>query len=93
LEFGQGEKPRLPRVYTNHANVYATPYDIILEAGVKSPPSEEVTPACQLVMSPQMAKVVAQILSASVQQWEEKHGEIKLSGQVMRGPTGRSQPS
>lgn len=87
-------KPVFPRFYTNHANIYATPFDVVLEAGVKSAPADQSTVSCHLVMSPQMAKVVAQILTESIRQWEEKHGEIRLSGQLMHGPTGqKSQPS
>ncbi len=87
-------KPAVPRFYTNHANVYATPFDVVLEAGVKGPPTEEAALVCQLVMSPQMAKVVAQVLSESIRQWEAKHGEIRLSGQLMSGPSGQKmQPS
>lgn len=85
------DKPAVPRFYTNHANVYATPFDVVLEAGVKGPPSDEMVLVCQLVMSPQMAKVVAQVLGESIRQWEAKHGEIRLSGQLMSGPTGQKQ--
>lgn len=88
-------KPAVPRFYTNHANVYATPFDVVLEAGVKGSPGEELAVVCQLVMSPQMAKVVSQVLSESIRQWEAKHGEIRLSGQLMSGPAGgpKQQPS
>ncbi len=91
-------KPSGIRFYTNHANVYATPFDVVLEAGVKGPPRDEVQVVCQLVMSPQMAKVLARLLTVSIEQWEEKHGEIHLSGQFTRGPAvppagPKSQPS
>jgi len=85
------EKPEIPRQYINHANIYATPFDVVLEVGVKGPPRDETKTTGLLVMSPQMAKVLAQLLSVSVQQWEAKHGEIKLTGQLMHAPSGGAQ--
>ncbi len=76
-----------PRNYINHVNVYASPFDVVLEAGEKSAPDEKVRLHCALVMSPQMAKVVSQLLVTTIQQWEAKHGEITLRGQVTRGPS------
>ena len=77
---------QVSRLYTNHVNVYASPFDVVLEAGEKSAPSEEIRFHCALVMSPQMAKVVSQLLTTTIQQWEAKHGEITLRGQITRGP-------
>jgi len=82
----------VPKNYTNHVNVYASPFDVVLEAGVKGPPGDEVRLHTALVMSPQMAKVVAQLLAATIRQWEAKHGEISLPGQITRGPGGPGDP-
>lgn len=78
------DRPTEPvsRLYTNYANVYAGPFDIVLEAGMRGLPGEEVRIHTALVMSPQMAKVVARLLTHTIQQWEAKHGEIAVSGQV-----------
>jgi hypothetical protein len=93
-QLDEREKPSFPRFYTNHANIYATPFDVVFEAGLKNAPTEETTVICHLVMSPQMAKVVAQILTESIRQWEGKHGDIRLTGQLTHGPTGsKTQPS
>ncbi|HCJ10531.1 MAG TPA: hypothetical protein DHW14_05140 [Clostridiales bacterium] len=78
------DRPTVPvsRLYTNHANVYAGPFDIVLEAGMRGLPGDEVQIHTALVMSPQMAKVVARLLTHTIQQWEAKHGEITVPGQV-----------
>lgn len=90
----QPDETQIPRNYTNHVNVYASPFDVVLEAGVKGPPGDTVRLHCALVMSPQMAKVVSQLLTVTIQQWEAKHGEIHLSGQLTHGPVPpKTQPS
>ncbi len=89
-----GEERAVPRFYTNHATVHASPFDFVVEVGMRKASGEGASPECTLVMSPQMAKVLAQLLSVSVQQWESKNGEIKLGGQfgtIQGGP--KVQPS
>lgn len=81
------------RHYTNHVNVYASPFDVVIEAGIKGPPGDAIESRCALIMSPQMAKVLSQLLAATIQQWEAKHGEIPLSGAVARGGGPKPQPS
>ncbi|MCL6581099.1 MAG: DUF3467 domain-containing protein [Firmicutes bacterium] len=82
----EGSRP--PRFYINYANVYAAPFDVVVETGEKRPARDEPRVVCELVMSPQMAKVLARLLTVSVEQWEAKHGEIRLEGQFTHGPTG-----
>jgi len=86
----RSDRPRMPRSYANHVNVYASPFDVVLEAGVKGPPGGTAEVHTILVMSPQMAKVVSRLLDATIRQWEAKHGEINLAGQVKSGPDGGS---
>lgn len=71
--------------YTNYASVSSTPMDIRITFSdfVKDERDKLlITEVASIAMSPQMAKALAQILTANVVRFETTHGEINMKSFV-----------
>jgi hypothetical protein len=69
---------KLPVFYINGVNVEVSVYDFILNCGLRTVEQKEPSPLVKIVMSPQHAKVLASLLTNSVNQYEKDLGELPL---------------
>ena len=82
------EKRRSPdfkSYYTNYASVSSSPMDIrVTFSDFVNDERDKlmITEVASIAMSPQMAKAVAQILTANVHNFETAHGEINMMPKI-----------
>lgn len=74
--------------YANSVNFSVSLYDFMMDFGVRTPTNEkdkepEHETVAIVAMSPQHAKVMAQIIGDNVRKYEEAHGEIKIPPQIL----------
>ena len=67
----------IPEIYTNSVKTNINVYEIMLQLGLES--EGKIKPICNVRMSPQHAKKLAEVLSRSVAEYEKKIGKIPLS--------------
>lgn len=65
-----------PSYYTNAVGLDFSIFDLTLHINVKKAPEAEQEHICDVMMSPQHAKVFAQMLTAAVGKFEKSFGEI-----------------
>ena len=66
----------IPEIYTNSVKTNISIYEIMLQLGLES--EGKIKPICNVRMSPQHAKKLAEVLSRSVTEYEKKIGKIPL---------------
>ena len=64
----------IPEIYTNNVRTVITVYEVLLQLGLET--SGKVKPICNIRMSPQHAKKLAEVLTKSIREYEEKIGEL-----------------
>ena len=64
----------IPEIYTNNVRTVITPYEVLLQLGLET--SGKVKPICNIRMSPQHAKKLAEVLTKSIAEYEEKIGKL-----------------
>ena len=77
------KRPDIPDIYVNSVNFAVSPYDFILQFGLKSEENIEPKHLLNIRMSPQHAKVFAFVFLKTVRTYEQKIGEIKLPKDLM----------
>ncbi len=68
------EGMEIPEIYTNSVKTGISIYEIMLQLGLES--DGKVKPICNVRMSPQHAKMLSEVLSRSVAEYEKKIGKI-----------------
>ena len=66
--------------YTNSIGIETSPFDVKLKmtyTSAKSPTEAEVKDLCEVVMSPEHAKVFLNVFTKVISDYEEKFGEIR----------------
>ena len=66
--------PEVAEIYTNSLQVLVSPYEFLLQLGLET--SGKVKPICNIRMSPQHAKKLAEVLTKSIREYEEKIGKL-----------------
>ena len=66
----------IPEIYTNSVKTNISIYEIMLQLGLES--EGKIKPICNVRMSPQHAKMLSEVLSRSVAEYEKKIGQIPL---------------
>lgn len=73
--------------YANVVEVQVGPYDVLLRFGTKKDRSRPgIQPddvECEIYMSPQHAKSLAEILQRAVADYEKQHGKMDVQGPVV----------
>ena len=64
----------IPEIYTNNVRTVITAYEVLLQLGLET--SGKVKPICNIRMSPQHAKRLAEVLTKSIAEYEEKIGKL-----------------
>jgi len=64
----------IPEIYTNNVRTVITVYEVLLQLGLET--SGKVKPICNIRMSPQHAKKLAEVLTKSIAEYEEKIGKL-----------------
>ena len=64
----------IPEIYTNNVRTVITVYEVLLQLGLET--SGKVKPICNIRMSPQHAKRLAEVLAKSIAEYEEKIGKL-----------------
>ena len=64
----------IPEIYTNNVRTVITAYEVLLQLGLET--SGKVKPICNIRMSPQHAKKLAEVLTKSIREYKEKIGEL-----------------
>ena len=64
----------IPEIYTNNVRTVITVYEVLLQLGLET--SGKVKPICNIRMSPQHAKKLAEVLTKSIREYEEKIGKL-----------------
>ncbi|MCX7970911.1 MAG: DUF3467 domain-containing protein [Negativicutes bacterium] len=72
----------VPSLYANFAAVNTSVFDFTVLFGMRR--GEQVSPVCEVAMSPQHAKAFAQLLMRHVEEYEEKMGEIRTTLEELR---------
>jgi hypothetical protein len=85
IEFTTSEK--YVKLYSNSVNMTVTPWDFTLSFGEIKQPGEKtvIEHLVGIVMSPQHAKVFANVLTANVREYEKNIGQINLPEAVIEG--------
>ncbi|MHB8577412.1 MAG: DUF3467 domain-containing protein, partial [Dehalococcoidia bacterium] len=71
------DRENLPYIYANHMELKISLFDIWLDLGVLEEASEErlrVRPAARVILSPQIAKVLMNILNEKMSNYEQVFG-------------------
>ncbi len=82
-------------IYSNFAQIGVTPWDIRITFSQLGEHEINVTGVMDLttvIMTPLMAKVLANVLRTNVKLYEQNHGEIQIPAGVLR-KTGSPSPS
>ena len=66
----------IPEIYTNSVKTSISIYEIMLQLGLES--EGRIKPICNVRMSPQHAKMLSEVLTRSVAEYEKKIGTIPL---------------
>ena len=66
----------VPEIYTNSVKTSISIYEIMLQLGLES--EGKIKPICNVRMSPQHAKMLSEVLTRSVTEYEKKIGTIPL---------------
>ncbi|MEW5920661.1 MAG: DUF3467 domain-containing protein [Bacillota bacterium] len=72
------EENRLPVYYDNSVNVEASVYDVSITCGIRLSDKKAYDPLSRIIMSPQHAKVLAKILTDTLEQYEKDLGELPM---------------
>ena len=64
----------IPEIYTNNVRTVITAYEVLLQLGLET--SGKVKAICNIRMSPQHAKRLAEVLTKSIREYEEKIGKL-----------------
>ena len=64
----------IPEIYTNNVRTVITAYEVLLQLGLET--SGKVKPICNIRMSPQHAKRLAEVLTKSIREYKEKIGKL-----------------
>ncbi len=82
----------IPNIYTNSTQLRISVHDLIMTLGVAEPFGEETRPraVARIIMSPQHAKVLTDILQKHLQLYEETFGPIPVSPNIKPSPAEES---
>lgn len=85
LQFKDG--PSYREQYANSVQVRMTTWDVSLIFGIMrgDPPQMEIENLERIIMSPQQAKALANVLTQNIQSYESAFGEIKIAAPVQVG--------
>ena len=64
----------IPEICTNNVRTVITAYEVLLQVSLET--SGKVKPICNIRMSPQHAKKLAEVLTKSIAEYEEKIGKL-----------------
>lgn len=73
-------------IYSNLTLISSSPAEFILDFARLVPGNLKTRVHARIIMTPQAAKALQRNLAANIKLFEDKNGEIKLTGQPEAGP-------